>query len=196
MPAKTGENPALSRNGTAPSRGEPGRLDCIDDAVLGGRAVRSDASMVSWRAHFVLREPMEDDHVAKSVPTCARRDRCCRVGVVDRGLCQFRRGRPGGQRRGDVQLVDQFGAADRIVPGHGACCQRQRHDREPADVDRVTVADGHRDALRDRRRRAGECGGQGLRLPAVPCREPRSTASISTSRPLRATTPTWWSSRT
>src|SRR5689334_9523403 len=27
--------------------------------------------MVSWRAHFVLREPMEDDHVAKPVPTCA-----------------------------------------------------------------------------------------------------------------------------
>jgi hypothetical protein len=62
MPAKTGEIPALSRNGKAPSRGR------VRTPVLCQRNRTSEEGRfvghpkwVSQRAHFVLRNPMEDE---------------------------------------------------------------------------------------------------------------------------------------
>ena len=64
------------------------------------------------------------------------------VGVADRRRsATSRRPRP---RRG--------------FPGHGARRQRHGHGRDPADGDRVAVADGDRDALRHRRRQPGQGG--------------------------------------
>src|SRR5580692_4092569 len=62
--AKSGRIPALSRNGEASRNGgEPRRLTCVTQPVLGGRAVRSAPHREPERAHFVLRASMEDDHV-------------------------------------------------------------------------------------------------------------------------------------
>ena len=140
-----------------------------------GRFVRCPP-MVSWRAHFVLREPMEDDHDAKPVPTRACRDRCGRVDVADRGLCRVRRGRarrpmPPAQSHSSTSsatTTPQFPVTVRD-------CERHRHDREPADGDRVALADGNRDAVRDRCRRQVKAVDKNSDYPAVPRRTPRST---------------------
>ena len=82
-------------------------------------------------------------------------------------------------------------AVRRRVPGHRHRGQRAGHHQLRAAADRVAVADGHRDPLRDRRRAAGRRRRRQLHLPGAARRGPSSRRSSRTPRRSRSTRPTW-----
>ena len=76
------------------------------------------------------------------------------------------------------------------VPGHDHGRERQRHDREAADADRVALADRDRGSVRDRRRAAGRRRRRLSRTTRRARRGRSSPASRRTSRRSPATSPT------